>query len=241
MGRAPALIALAACHGGHAATDAMIFDAPAAIDAIDAPISCGTGYRFAGRYLDWDSTEAAPCPIAGATWTARDNSSRTATTDATGAFSLCLESYLPFLVVAEPTAPSSCASGSYAMPATAISQPAVFFAGGAFVARAMTADRVTTFYASFGSSFDATRGNLLVHVDGGPRTVSISSASDPPQAFDGAVWAASTVGGDVLFPNIDLGSAMSPQTTVTVTGGAIGTGSVPLAAGAITYIAVVAN
>lgn len=234
MGRAPALIglglgfALAACDGTSDHLDAGAADA----DLVSFP--------FTGTYLDWDSTAAAPCPIAGATWTARYDDTRVATTDDAGRFTMSLASYTPLLDVAPPAAPSACAGGSYQLRALAIAPPAVVLAGGTFTARAFTPARAATFYASFGAAFDLAHGNVLVHVNGAPRELSISSAHDPAQIFDGAVWAAGATGADVMFPNIELGGGATAMTTVSVAGGnALGLGSVPLEPGTITYMAVI--
>lgn len=240
---ASGLVALAACqspaaHSRDAGADAPA-DAPAEVDAYAGP--CGIrGYLFTGTFVDWDATAAAPCPIAGATWTIHSDP-RSVTTDATGSFSICLATFDPLLDVAPPAAPSSCATspGTYTLPGIALATPAVVEAGGAFVARAMTSARVTSFFTQIGSSFDATKGDLLVHVDGSPRAVSISSPHDAVQAFDGSSWAPGDTGGDVFFPNIDLTGA--DTTDVELSGGAQGTGAVPLAPGTITYMAVLTN
>ncbi len=139
------------------------------------------------------------------------------------------------------TSVSECANpqSSYSIPGLAISQPAVFYGGGAFTARSLTNARVATFYAGFGSTFDSTRGALLVHVDGSQHVVSIDYAHGAVQSFDGTTWESGDSGLDVFFPNIDLSGGT--MTTVSVAGGATGTGSVPLAAGTITYMAVIGN
>ena len=236
MGRAPALILLllAACSGGAG---------PGGGEAPDAaPDADLVSFSLAGDYLDWDSTAAAPCPIPDGVWAARYDSTRTATTDAAGAFTIRLASYLWELDVTPPAAPPACAAGAaspYELPATALVPPAVHFAGGRFGARAMTRARAASFYATFLSAFDATRAHLLVHVDGPPREVAISSPHAGAQAFDGAAWGAGATGADVFFPNIDL--AGDEMTTVSVTGGAVGTGSVVLRAGALLYMTVVAR
>lgn len=237
MGRAPALIALLAAACGDpdppvlAGPDAGGEDAPPDADLVN--------FRFTGTYLDWDSTAAAPCPIAGARWTARHDGSRTATTDDAGAFTLALASYLVELDVEPPAEASPCAAppGRYDLPAAAIVPPAVFHAGGRFVARSPTMARAAAFYASFGAAFDATRGHLLVHLDGPPRAVSISAPHAPAQAWDGAAWAAGATGADVFFPNVDLTG--DEPATVTIAGGAIGAGSVVLPAGALTFMTVI--
>ena len=232
MGRTPALIGLAllaACGSSHpAATDAAKpVDAGPDADLVD--------YNVTARYLDWDSTTSHPCPIVGAKWYADLDVSRVAFTDDTGTFAIRLASYLWYLDVEQPADTSACAtpSSSYTIGAHALITPAVFYAGGHFVMRSLTDARAASY------SLDPSRGSLYVHVDGAPRAVSIDSASDPAQAFDGSTWSPGNSGSDVFFPNVDLGTSTMP--TVSVEGGAMGTGSVPLVAGTITYMTVVPN
>lgn len=216
MGRAPALIvvALAACDGATPAPDA-----PVDADLVDFPLT--------GTFLDWDSTAATPCPIAGATWVAHYDDQRSAITDTDGTFTLRLASYATLLDVTPPKTAATCASGTYVVPGIAISPPAVVLGGGVVVARAFTQSRMP--------AFDATRGALLIHVIGAPRAFSISAPHAPEQAFDGTAWATGAIGTDVYFPSIDV--PITKLTIVTVAGDdAIGLGSVPLAAGAITYM-----
>ena len=233
MGRASTLIGLALAAGCGSGTHATV-------DAITPPPDAGidadlVDFSVTATYLDWDSTAAHPCPIAGATWTAHYDNTRTAVTGATGTFTIRLAVYLWLLDLQQPTAPSSCASspGSYTIGANAIITPAVYYAGGHFVMRSLTDARAAAF------AFDPARGNLLVHVDGPAREVAISSASAPAQAFDGSAWTAGATGQDVFFPNIDLTDTTMPA--VSVSGGAVGTGSIPLAAGTLTYMTVIPN
>jgi hypothetical protein len=238
MGRAPALIAIAmvatGCHDGGTLSPDAQRDAPP--PPIDADL---VDFSFTGHFLDWDSIASAPCPITGATWTVTYAPSRIATTDASGAFTVLLRTYLSLLDVAPPAMPSTCSipASSYTLPGIAVIPPSVVLAGGDFVARSLTTARIASFYAALGAPFDPTCANLVVHVDGLTRAVAISSAHAPTQAFDGTTWAAGDLGADVFFPNITL--APEKMTTVTVAGGAVGTGSVPLAAGSITYMTVV--
>lgn len=227
MGRAPALIAVAvaACDGTGATPDA----APDA-DLVD--------FTFTGTFVDWDATTAAPCPIAGATWTATYDDQRTTTTDETGAFILALASYTALVDVTPPAGPSTCAGGTYAIPGIAIAPPAVSLAGGVVVARGLTQARAATFYAAFGAAFDPMRGNLLIHVNGTPRAFAIAEPHAPEQAYSGTSWSAGDTGVDVMFPNIEI--PMSRRATVSVSGGnAVGLGAVQLAPGTITYMTVI--
>lgn len=225
--------------GIDAAIDAAI-DAPAvAVDAGPDAAPCGLyAYQLTAVFLDWDSTAAAPCAIRGSSWYVHLEQ-RFATTDASGMLAICMGSNNPELDIQSPTA-ATCTtpSSTYSIPGLAIATRSVVDAGGGFVARALDDARIGPFYASFGSTFDATKGQLFVHVTGTPRAVAITSAHDAVQAFDGTAWASGDTGGDVFFPNIDLGGG---TTDVSVAGNVLGTGSVPLVAGTITYMAILVN
>lgn len=242
MGRAPALTLLAAiasaCDGN--ADDVARPDAT--IDAVPDAMPPDTdfiNFPFTARFLDWDSTASTPCPIVGATWTVRFDKSRVATTDVNGTLTIPLTNYLPLLDITPPAAASTCTNpnSTYTIPGIAVAPPAVVLAGGNYVVRSLTMARVASFYGAVGAPFDATRGNLFVHVDGESRAVSISSPHAPVQVFDGDSWGPGATGTDVFFPNIEL--AANAMTIVTVAGGAFATGAVPLAPGAITYMTVI--
>jgi len=238
MGRASALIAclVAGCgSSGHLAVDGGPGDA--GVDsAIDADLR---NYDVAGVYLDWDSTAASPCPIVGATWTVYFGGGRTGTTDATGAFTVLLASYLARIDVEQPHLPSSCTTppSTYDLTQSAIIPGVIHDAGGHPVIRSLTSARAVTFYAAIGAPFQAARGQLLVHLDGPARSVALSAPHDAVQAFDGQAWAAGDTGSDVFFPNVDVTNGIWP--TVTVAGHPIGAGSLELPPGTITSITVI--
>lgn len=240
MGRAPALIAclVAGCgSSGHLAVDGEPGDA-----GVDSTIDANLrDYPVAGIYLDWDSTAVAPCPIAGATWTVYFGGGRIGTTDASGAFTVQLASYLARIDVEQPHLPSACTTppSPYALPESAIIPAVIHYAGGHPIIRSLTSARATTFYAAIGAPFQATRGQLLVHLDGPARSVALSAPHDAVQAFDGQAWAAGDTGSDVFFPNVDVTNGIWP--TVTVSGNTIGAGSLELPPGTITSITVITN
>lgn len=237
------LLAAACSHrSGGQAHDAAV-DAPEAADAGPDAYAGPCGfyfYQLTAVYLDWDSTAAAPCAITGSRWYVHIDP-RYETTDASGRLAICLASNNPELDIHPPPTASTCATppGTYSIPGLAIATRSVADAGGVLVARSLDDARIGPFYAGFGSTFDAAKGQLFVHVIGAPRAVMITTAHDTVQAFDGAAWASGETGGDVFFPNIDLGAGAT--TDVSVAGGALGTGNVPLVAGTITYMAVVVN
>ena len=86
--------------------------------------------------------------------------------------------------------------------------------------------------------FDMAKAHVMVHVDGQKRAVAILATHATAQAFSGTTWAAGETGSDVLFPNVDVASG---STMLTVVGGAIGTGSIPLQAGKLTMVTVLAK
>lgn len=227
--------------GVDAAIDAPAIDAPADAAGPDAYAGpCGYYfYQLSAVFLDWDSTTAAPCAITGSRWYVHLDP-RYETTDASGMLAICLASNNPELDIHPPTA-STCATpaSTYSIPGLVIATRSVADAGGVLVARSLDDARIGPFYASFGSTFDATKGQLFVHVIGAPRAVAITAPHAAVQAWGGTAWASGDTGGEVFFPNIDLGAGTT--TDVSVAGGALGIGSVPLVAGAITYMAVVVN
>lgn len=127
-------------------------------------------------------------------------------------------------------------TGSYPVSANLVAEQAVIDANGLFSARAMTQARQDAMFAQIGQPYSAIQAQLIVHVGGTPRQVSLSANHAATQRFDGTTWAAGDTGGDVFFPNVDPGSVQ-----VTVTGGAIGTTTLTLEKGAYTYVSVIAN
>jgi hypothetical protein len=111
----------------------------------------------------------------------------------------------------------------------------VILAGGFFSGRAFTVARQTTFFQSVGAPFDATKAQVFVHVNGMPRAVSIAAAHGTTQAIVATTWGAGDTGHEVFFPNVEVSGG---TTMLTVAGGAIGTGSIPLVAGTITNVSV---
>ena len=208
----------------------------------DTPVMCGGVTSFTGDIVDWDSTDASFCGVFGAKWTVRSDTACTSSTPPNGRFQLQIPRQPQTLVdIAPPAAASGCpglAGMLYQLPGVAIASDAVIAGGGAFSARAMVAGRVTSMFTQIGQPLDTGRGQLVVHVGGTPRAVSISAGHAATQRFDGTSWAAGDTGRDVFFPNVDLSGG---AVTVTMTGASVGTGSYTLEAGKLTYIAVIAN
>lgn len=202
----------------------------------DAPISsdgkCGADLEFTGEIVDWDSSDTQFCGVFGATLTARGDTSRSDTTNPNGRFELCLARSGPtHLDLVPPTGASMCsAAGSYAFPGLVIANPQVIATATLFSARMIGMMRA-------GAMFDPAKAVVLVHSEGTSHPVTSSAAHDAAMAWDGAQWGTGDSGANVVFPNTDISGG---TTTIGVaSGSAIGTGSVPVAAGTFTYVTIV--
>jgi hypothetical protein len=210
--------------------------ADAAIDTVvagDGP--CGAETFFTGELVDFFNADTTFCGIFMASLQVHGDASRTGTTNPNGRFQLCLAPAATTQVdVTPPTGMSECSNprSTYAVPGMLIANKAVIDAGGLISARSFTVAKAPSF------AFDAAKAQVFVHVDGTPRAVSITGTHDASQVWNGSVWAAGDTAADVYFPNLD---PTAGTTAVTVAGGAIGTGSVPIAAGTFTYVTVIAN
>jgi hypothetical protein len=194
--------------------------------------------------VDWDSTDARFCGIAGATWTVRGDPTRTLTTPPNGRVQLCVPHRAQTVVDVTPPAGGSPCPGLFGMPmntyrleAVAIAPEAVLAAGGLFSTRAMVESRMLSMAAQIGEPLAADHGQLFVHVTGAPHAVAISAGHAATQRFDGAGWAAGDTGSDVFFPNVMLGAPVA----VSVAGGAVGADSYTLEPGKLTYLGVVVH
>jgi hypothetical protein len=226
-------LGLSACGGGNGTPHDAAPDMP--------PSMCGAEATLSGEMIDWDSTETAFCGVAGAVWTVRGDASRKETTPPNGRLAICLAHQAQTVLdVTPPTSGSQCPGlfgmpmNTYPLAAVAILPEAVVAAGATFSVRAMVQSRMTSMASQIGVPFDSGASQLYVHVDGPARQVTISAAQAATQRFDGTKWAAGDTGSDVFFPNVAVGAV-----TVSVTGGAIGTGSYTLEAGKMTYLTVV--
>ena len=217
---------------------------PVTPDAPDVPgdvlpdqdnASCGDELRFTGEYIDWDS-HLGFCGIFEATFEARGEGQMDST-EPNGRFDMCVDS-TPEQVILDITLspdPSNCTSpaSTYPLAGIAVASKAVRLAGGPiWSGRNFTTDR----QASLGVTLDPAKGHVVVHVEGEARQVALTATHGPAQAINGADWAAGDTGTDVFFPNVDVGTTM-----LSVTGGAIGTGAVPVEANKVTSVTVIAN
>ena len=241
---AAACAACAACGHNHDTPDAA-HDASHDTDASDAmPPSdgpCGAELHFTGEYVDFDSVDnGAFCGIFGGTFQVHGDATRTDQSNPNGRFELCLaQADQTRIDITPPTAASECETGpgnTYAVPGIIIADKAVIESGATVSARAFTAAEQTMFASQSLFTYDSTKAQLFVHVDGTPAAVSITGTSDAPLAWDGTKWAAGNTGANVFFPNV---VSASGTTTISIAGTALGTGSYPLEPGTITYATLV--
>jgi hypothetical protein len=182
--------------------------------------------QLTGEYIDWDSSSTAFLGIFGATFTHRMDTSKTSTTAPNGRFLMCIPAADGFVDVA----PS--ASSSYIGGAVVVNR-AVVTSGAMLSYRSFTATRAQAF------GFLPGLAHVFVHVEGAARTVGTAAPAQVKKVFAGAAWADGDTGNDVYLGNIDPSGG---TTLLTVAGGsAIGAGSIPLTAGAFTYVTVVAR
>jgi hypothetical protein len=202
---------------------------------IDAAISDGQPLMFTGEYVDWFTTDDASffCGIFQATFTVHGDASKTNMTNPNGRFTLMLDPKQTTQIdITPPTAQSECSQppSTYAVPGIMIADASVIASGQMISARAFTVDAATMV------GYDSSKAQVLVHVDGTPRAVSITGTHQPAEAFDGTMFAAGDTGDNVYFPNVDPAGG---TTTISTTGTALGTGTVPIAAGTFTYVTLV--
>jgi len=204
-------------------------DAPARDGGPDSPPDsaemCGaTAVSFTGEYVDWDSTTTDFLGIFEATLTVRGDATRTDKTAPNGRFELCLSNDTRVLVDIAP------ADGYVAGTIVVIKD--VLGAGGVVSLRSFTAaqGQMPPF------AYDAAKAQVYVHVVGGQRAVDVATAHAPGFHYTGTAWASGQTGTDVYVPNVD---PTGGETKVAVTGGTE-VGTIPIAAGAFTYVAVAA-
>ena len=237
MRHALILIVLAACascgdDGNHA---------DAAIDMVVGDGPCGADLYFTGEIVDWDETDTNFCGVFNAKLTVQGDTARTDMSNPNGRFELCVAHAATTQVdVTPPTGPSQCVTtGLYQIPGVAIADQAVIESGKPFSARMITMGRLMPFFTGLGVTYDAGKAIVFVHVEGTPHAVTSSAAHDTALAFDATTWAAGDTGTNVVFPNTDVAGG---TTAIAVTGGtALGTGTVPVAAGTFTYVTLVGN
>jgi hypothetical protein len=195
-----------------------------------------TPVSFMGEYVDWDSSDTGTfCGIFKATWTSHDDATVTDSSNPNGRIMLTLPGASRMRIdITPPAGGSECSTPAgqlYAIPGIAIVDHAVADAQGEYSARAFSTMRQTAF------GYDATKAQVMIHVDGTPGSVTLTGDHAATQAFDGTTWAAGDTGVNVFFPNVDPGSG----TASVGMSGATGTGDVPVVAGTFTYLTILAN
>lgn len=202
--------------------------------------SCGSDLRFTGEYLDWDS-HTSFCGIKDAML--QVSGGPIDSTAPNGRFDLCVPGTATTteLMITQPTGPSGCTQppSTYPMPTMFYAIRAVIRGGGFFSGRSITANRRPAFFTQIGQTYDPTKAIVFVHVHGAtPRAITLANAHGAPQVITGNTWAAGDTAADVMFPNVDVGTG---KVKLSIAGGGTGEGDVPIAAGTITNVAVIAN
>lgn len=205
--------------------------------------SCGTEVRFTGEYIDWDS-HLSFCGINAAV--VEVDGGAMDSTAPNGRFDLCIPDMATVrLDVSQPAGNSQCTvpPSAYTIPTLLLANRDVIQSGAMFSGRAFTTARQASFYTDVvGMAFDPTKAQVFVHIAGAPRSVALAAPHGPVQAITVGTastdWAAGSMGNDVFFPNVEVGGG---TTTLSATGGAVGTGTIPLVAGAITNVTLFAQ
>lgn len=195
-------------------------DAPLTPDA--PPDPCAPQMQVTGEYIDWDTTTG----VVGAKFTLQGDAAKSASTAPNGRFIMPCLARADALINVEPTP----ASGY--VPGVVVVNKAVIETGAMLTYRSFTMTRA----ADFG--YDATKAGVFVNIVGTPRAVSVAGAAGP-HAFDGNTWSQGATGRHVYFPGVAPG--VTGMATVSMSGTAIGTGNVQIAAGSITYLTIVAR
>jgi hypothetical protein len=190
------------------------------------PDPCAPQMTFTGELLDWDSGGSVGfMGVFAANVTLRSDPSFTDSTAPNGRFEMCIPAGNGFADVTPM-------NGSTYPPGLIVINQMVLSALPVQSYRLFTETRA----ADFG--FSASLAHVFVHVIGGSRTVTTAAAPGVMQVFGDMAWAAGNTGTDIYLGNIPV----SAQTMLTVTGGsAIGPTTIPLSAGAFTFVTLLAN
>jgi len=198
--------------------------------------SCGDQLNFTGELVDADSNMTSFCGVNNASL---DGGGAMDTTAPNGRFEMCIPRMgVTNLTVAPAGTASGCSAmpGTYTLPGIAVANPATILAGGFWSGRMITMQRLATLVPGF----DMAKAHVMVHVDGVKRAVAIAATHGTAQAYSGTAWAAGETGSDILFPNVEVATS-GGSTMLSVVGGAIGTGLVPLQPGKLTLVTVLAK
>lgn len=216
-------LGVGACGGGSGSHDA-------AVDIDNG--TCGAMIRFTGEYVDWDSDDQDFCGIARAIFKVRDTGPATAPLAPNGRVDLCVPDQPTTLIdiSTPPKVDVSCHAGvTYPLPGIAVANKAVILAGGSWSGRSFVEGR---------EPYDPTKAQVHVHIDGPPRAVSLDAAHPhgQVQAVVTDTWAPGNTGHEIFIPDV---APSGGSATLSVAGGAIGAGSIPLEAGRMTTLTVI--
>jgi hypothetical protein len=222
--RIAVLVTLGGCGGGSSSADA-----PPDIDNG----TCGPMLRFSGDYLDWD-TDITFCGLPGSTLRVRDTGMQFMITAPNGRIDmLCVPDQSTSLIdITPPSAVPGCKADKthqYRLPGIAVANKAVILAGGFWSGRT---------FAEGVELFDTTKAQVYVHVVGPARAVSLNAPHDAQRvkAVMTNTWELGNSGHEVFIPDVDPSGGSA---TLSVAGGAIGAGSIPLVAGKMTTLTVI--
>lgn len=220
------LVAIAGCGGGSGSVDAS--------PDIDNGM-CGAMLRFTGEYVDWDN-DTTFCGLPGTVFTIPGVGPKTITAP-NGRVDLCIpDQPTTRLDITPPSTIPDCKVVSdpqlkYSLPGIAVANRAVILAGGSWSGRTFIDGRET---------YDPAKAQVFVHIDGPARAVSLdaSHTHGPIQAVATTLWAPGDTGHEVFIPDVDPAGGSA---TLSVAGGATGTGSIPLVAGKLTTLTVITH
>lgn len=190
------------------------------------PDPCAPQMSFKGEYLDWDSGGAAGfLGIGFATFALRSDPSVMQVTPPNGRIELCIPA-ADGLADISPTSNSGYISGQIVINREVFSsQPVQSY-------RSLTMTRAQDFL------FSPSLGHIYVHVVGDARTVTSGGSPTQMQTFASGAWSPGNTGNNIYLGNV----ALAADTMLTVSGGAVtGPMRVPLSAGQITYVTLIAQ
>lgn len=201
--------------------------------------SCGDMLRFTGELVDWD-THTRFCGVKDASLEVAGGGAMDGTAP-NGRFDLCLPASTKFdrLNITFDIAASQCTAtpSPYMLPTIIYADHGVIKAGGFYSARAITMARQPAFFTEIQQTFDATRGQVLVHVNGmNHPKITLAADHGASQTPTATGWAAGDAGTDVFFPNVALGTG---TVKLQIAGGGTGETEIPVVAGTITNVAVI--
>lgn len=220
------LLAVAGCGGGSGSVDA----AP----DIDNG-TCGAMLRFTGEYVDWDN-DTTFCGLPGSVFNIPGVGPKMINAP-NGRVDLCIPDQATTQIdITPPSTIPGCKVVAnpqlkYSLPGIAVASKAVILAGGTWSGRTFIDGRQT---------YDPAKAQVFVHISGTARAVSLdaSHAHGQIQAVAISMWAPGDTGHDVFIPDVDPAGGSA---TLSVAGGAIGEGSIPLVAGKMTTLTVVTH